>query len=404
MIYGSNWITANAAILGPLDKYSNTVGDFMDRHGYMDGQHLGERASYSLSRGDRYADRSALRFQPKKEGDAPEFSLPIMDLRYNGMPSTITEVNWPMPNRYRAELPLLAAAYGSLQGSNGFYFFALSGPYWQQFHSKFDIQTPVIMGQFPAAALIYRQGLVKSDAGVVDVSLKLSDLMALKGAPLAAPMNLDALRARDLPAGRMAEVDSVAQIDPLAFLAGKVSLRVTQQGGRSRLADLSRWIDRNAKTVRSQTGELFWDYGRGKVTVNAPAAQAVTGFLQQAGSVSLRDVTVAAGMEYGSVIVVALDGRPLAQSRRMLLQVMSEDANDGWEAPGRGVREIKSLGRAPIVVRKLRGTVSFRRPDAGALKVTALDFNGYPVKRVGAAKRITLQENTLYYLIEKQPT
>src|SRR5438093_6414385 len=112
-----------------------------------------------------------------------------MDIRYNGMPSTITEINWPMPNRFRADLPLLAAAYGSLQNSSGFFFFALSGPFWQSMHAKFDIQTPVIMGQFPAAALIYRKGLAKPGASVVEAHLKLSDLYALKGAPIAAPLN-----------------------------------------------------------------------------------------------------------------------------------------------------------------------------------------------------------------------
>src|SRR5262249_9612086 len=59
-VYGSNWITASPAILGPLDKYTNTVGDFMDRHGYFDPLHEGPRASYSLNPGDRYDDRSAL--------------------------------------------------------------------------------------------------------------------------------------------------------------------------------------------------------------------------------------------------------------------------------------------------------------------------------------------------------
>jgi hypothetical protein len=373
----------------------------VEREGREDVAARGERASYSLSRGDRYDDRSALLFTPRKPGDAPDYSLPIMDLRYNGLPSTITEINWPMPNRYRADLPLLSAAYGSLQGTDGFFFFALSGPAWQDLHGKFDIQTPVIMGQFPATALLYRKGLVTSGQIVVDAALKLDDLLALKGVPVSAPVNLDELRAKDIPPGRTAAVDAVASIDPLAFLVGKVQIDISQNGGPSRLADLSRYIDRKAQTVRSATGELTWDYGKGRVTVNAPQAQGVTGFLAATGPARLKDVAIESALHYGTVLLVSLDGKPLATSGRMLLQVMSEDKNYGWEAPGSGMREIRSLGGAPIVVKDLSGTVSLRRPDAAKLKVTALDFNGYPKQRAGTASRITLRPDVLYYLIEK---
>jgi hypothetical protein len=113
LIYASNWVTADAEILGPIDKYTNTVGDLMDRHGYFSGPHQGKRAAYSLNAGDTYRDQSALLFQSFSQREAFHYDLPIMDLRYNDLPSTITEVNWPLPNRFRADLPLLAARMGS---------------------------------------------------------------------------------------------------------------------------------------------------------------------------------------------------------------------------------------------------------------------------------------------------
>jgi hypothetical protein len=81
---------------------------------------------------------------------------------------------------------------------------------------------------------------------------------------------------------------------------------------------------------------------------------------------------------------------------------MSEENNYGWEtSAAEGVREITNLGSAPLVVRNLQGTVSLKRADAAQLKVTALDFNGYP-KRVLAKRRvISLVPDTLYYLLEK---
>jgi hypothetical protein len=403
-VAGSNWITADARVLGPLDKWSNTVGDFMDRHGYFGGRHEGPRASYSLSPGDKYADRSALLFQPEKPGGEPDYSLPLWDLRYNGKPSTVSEVNWPTPNRFRADLPFIAAAYGVLQGSDGIFFFATGDPSWAQTLGKFSLRTPVITGQFPATALLYRQGLIKSADTVISVNLPVADIQQLKGAPVSGPVNLDELRAKDVPAGQAAPVAKVNAVDPLSFLVGKVGIEFTTTGGSSRLADLSKFIDRDAKVVRSATGELSWNWGQGRVALLAPRATGVTGFLNMAGKITLKDITLETSLEYGTVLLVSLDGLPIATSKRLLLQVMSEDNNYGWQtsAPdATGLQTITELGGPPLVVKKFSGVVTLRRPDAATLRVTALDANGYPTGKAGTAAALALQPATLYYLLEK---
>ncbi|MCS7032328.1 MAG: hypothetical protein NZL92_12490, partial [Gloeomargarita sp. SKYG116] len=176
---------------------------------------------------------------------------------YNGLPSIISEVNWTPPNRFRADFPFLFATYGLLQGTDGVFFFALSGPWWQGVLSKFSIQTPVVVGQFPATALLYRQGLVQESPPVVVANLKMQDLFALKGAPLSQPMNLDELRAQDIPEGQTAQVSQLNAIDPLAHLVGRVQMNFVERDTPSRVANLSRYIDRNGGKVRSFTGELL---------------------------------------------------------------------------------------------------------------------------------------------------
>jgi hypothetical protein len=107
-------------------------------------------------------------------------------------------------------------------------------------------------------------------------------------------------------------------------------------------------------------------------------------------------------MECGHILVVALDGRPLANSQRMLLQVMSEEKESGRkiESAGSGVNRLASIGTDPWLVREMEGTLRFKRPDAARLTVTALDFNGYPQgSPVGNAASFQLQAKTLYYLI-----
>ncbi|UBF24997.1 hypothetical protein K9N68_25665 [Kovacikia minuta CCNUW1] len=401
LISASNWITADTRLLGPLDKYSNTVADYMDRHGYFSGPHEGKRAAFAVDQGDLYQNRSALLFSSTNEKQPNDFNLPIMDLRYNGLPSTITEINWTPPNRFRADFPLLTAAYGLLQGTDGFFFFSTDYA-WSAAIDKFAIASPAVMGQFPATALIYRKGLLQAGKSVADVSLKLKDLQALRGAPVTAPQNLDEFRAKDIPPGQELTSDRLETIDPLAFLVGKVNIHFSEDTTSSKVVELSSFIDRKAKTVRSSTGELFWNYDKGFVTANAPRVQGISGFLQQAGTLELTEVKLNSNLDYGTILLVALDDRPIAQSRRMLLQVMSEEQNFGWRSSGKPRKTIQSIGNPPIVVRTLSGQVSLKRSDAANLKVQALDINGYPThSRVGNAAQINLLPDTFYYLIEK---
>lgn len=398
----SNWITADPQRLGPLDKWANTVADVMDKHGYFDVRHEGEGAGFSLAPGHRYDDRSALRFEAAQRDQPKEFSLPIFDIQYNRMPSMISEVNWPMPNRFRADFPIVASAYGALQGTDAVHSFALAGHSWMAISSKFPIQTPVLFGQFPAAALMYRRGYITEGPTVAEANLEVSRLKALEGGPISAPVNLDQLRAADIPEGQAAPVERLEQVDPLAFLVGKVAVNFVEEPTPSHTFDLSRYIDRRASRVRSATGELLWDYAIGKVVIDSPRAQGITGFLREARTVQTRDAIFVSPMEHGSILLVSLDGLPLAESSRMLLQVMSEDQPFGWRtsAPD-GFRELLSVGQAPMTVRNISGTVRLRRADAAQLRVTALDHNGYTARPAGNASAIELIPNCLYYLIER---
>ncbi len=63
------------------------------------------------------------------------------------------------------------------------------------------LMSPAMMGQFPAAALIYRQGLVRRGDVLVDLNLNVDDLLDLKGTPLPQDAALDELRLKDVPRG-----------------------------------------------------------------------------------------------------------------------------------------------------------------------------------------------------------
>jgi hypothetical protein len=321
-----------------------------------------------------------MRFDGERPGEARDFANPAMDAHYGGKPSMLSETAWNRPNRFRSEAPLFLAAYGALQHTDAVVHFALDGDRWavkpQYFMQPWTLLSPAMMGQFPVAALIFRRGLVAAGAVLAEIELNREELLRLEGSPL-------------------------AQLDPLVHHAGRVDVRFTPSATSTTLRATAPFIDRATQRVTSTTGELSLDYRMGVLTIDAPRVQGASGRLRDAGGIDTRDLRVASPMEFGHVVAVALDGQPLRTARRILLQVMSEDQPSGFrvEPVSSAVKRIVSLGRDPWRVRTLEGTVQFKRADAAQLKVTALDPNGYPVRRVGTGESVTLQPTTLYYLI-----
>ena len=120
------------------------------------------------------------------------------------------------------------------------------------------------------------------------------------------------------------------------------------------------------------------------------------------------DVTVDCANQYASVVVVALDDRSIATSRRLLVQVGTVCRPTGWrERPIRiPVKEgfvegsrIIDVGTSPWRVEKARGQIAVRNP--AITKATVLDVNGMPVADLpitkdGGVVKLALPENALY--------
>jgi hypothetical protein len=408
VITASNWATASPEVFGPLEKLSYTVTDFIDRHGYFGCNHKGPFSEWSVRDGQTYSDRSALRFDPEEPGKSKQFVHPAMDPHYDNKPSMISETTWNRPNRFRSEAPLYLACYGALQHSDAVVHFAFDGADWSVkpdfWMQPWTLMSPAMFGQFPAAALIYRRGLVQNGRVLAQIDLNTQGLLHLKGTPLPQDAALDELRLKDLPTGAE-PLKPGHRLDPLIHYAGRVNVNfTTNKPGASRVADLKPLIDHIAQTVTSSTDELRLDYGRGLLTINASAAQGVSGALRAAGPTTTRDLIVNSDMELGHVVAVSLDDRPLATSKRILLQVMSEEKASGstTEPASSGVKRITHIGQNPWLVKEFNGTVELKRPDSSQLRVTPLDANGNPLTPQGTARHITLSPTTLYYLISSQ--
>jgi hypothetical protein len=268
---------------------------------------------------------------------------------------------------------------------------------------QWTLATPAMLGQFPAAALIYRQGLIAPGAVVADLRLNTDQLLRLEGTPLPQDAAFDELRLNDVPSGEI--VKPGQRLDPLLHYVGRSHVQFCDEPSAVTALNLKPFVDHAAQTVVSTTGELKLDYGRGVLTIQSPQSQGASGNLKAAGRLQLPAIELASDLDLAHIVAVALDDQPLATSRRILLQVMTEERTTDFatEAVDATSKRITNIGRDPWQVRRIRGSVAFRRPDAATLRVTALDFNGRMARSVGPAAEIQLQPETLYYLIEPSP-
>lgn len=396
LISASNWSTVDNRVLGALEKYTYTACDVIDRHGYYSAMHKGEGRSFSVRKGHTFSNKS---------GIVNAESL-TNEVQYGNMPHMISEYNYPMPNRFRAEGPFMAATYGSLSGTDAFFHFRIHTNRWSTSNGKFPIHTPVMLGQFPACAYVYRKGLVKEGADVVDMTLSLKDLFALKGTPVAQPQHFDELRKQDIPEGGVLTSDAPQAIDPLAFYIGQVKLNFSKDNNLSKISDLSKYIDRKQKKVVSSTGELQWKWGdNGIVTVDAPKVKAACGFLQKNGKIEIGGFSIVSNNEYANIMLVSLDDKPIDQSAKMLLQVMTEDQNYNWKTTEGDVKTILNTGAAPLEVKEISGTVELKSANASGMVALALDVNGYKKKKVSTGAegkiKVDLEKDTIYYILQK---
>ena len=99
---------------------------------------------------------------------------------------------------------------------------------------------------------------------------------------------------------------------------------------KTEVVDLAKYIDRKNQTVRSITGQIETDYGKGVYRVNSPTAQAVAGFLKDAGPQHLADVDVTCRNHYATIVRRAADGKPIRESGKLLLQVGTVCRPTGW--------------------------------------------------------------------------
>ena len=410
LINAGNWKTVDSIRLNDVERWSYTANEVLAVNGYYSPVHLGPDRGWRINKGDRFENASVL-FNPRV--------LPLSLKQVVGFPMIVTETHWVPPLGYQSEAPFLAAAYQSLTGVdaafwNGTYEIEWSNRDRAEWDSasraKWSIATPMMLGQFPAAALLFRRGDLTSGHPAVVEHRSLEQLWGRVPPIIAEDPSYDPNRDLGDTARRL---QLAGGVDPLAFLVGPVQVVYGSDPAKTTVADLSRYIDREKKVVRSDTGQLAWDYGRGLCTLDAPMAQGVTGFLRPIGSIKLGDVKIRSENQYATVLVVSLDGTPLARSGRVLVQVGTRARPTGWADHavtftvdgGRETihgREIDDTGTMPWIIDATRVTIEVR--NASLTSATLLDLNGnarqgLPLRRAAGTIELELPKDAFYVVL-----
>ncbi len=403
LINAGNWKTVDPVLVCDAERYSYTANQVIGKNAYYSSLHEGINTGWQILDQQVYTNWSALK--------RPAF-WPMNVKQPAGHPVMIFESLWVPPNLYAAEGPLVVAGQLSLTGVDSFYWFASGGEEWGDYDGKWAYNTPMQMGQFPATALAFRRGYIaQADEPVVYEERSLDDLWQQKTPLIAESATYDPNRDQ----GEMPVNSSVSTpVAPLAFCVGPVRVSYGGSAANNRVSPmLSGLIDQEARILTSVTGQIRTDYGKGIYTVSAPKCQGAAGFLAEEPEIALADVTIRSRNAYGSVVMVPLDDRPLAQSRQILIQVGTVARPAGWIARHRSVEaggelhdgfQILRKGGEPVLVENTRAQIEIANPSVR--QATALDVNGLPmaepvsVQQRGERLLVTLPANALYTIVE----
>jgi hypothetical protein len=112
------------------------------------------------------------------------------------------------------------------------------------------------------------------------------------------------------------------------------------------------------------------------VTVDAAGAQALIGHVREGGR-STKHLAADVKNGFCSLVLVPLDGKPLAQSSRMLLAATGWCGNTDmkWNEERNA---IPGWGRGPVLIEPVTGAVTLRGLDAKSLRARALTAAGAP--------------------------
>ena len=279
-------------------------------------------------------------------------------------PFTVSEINNGSYNDFYTEGIPVAAAYGSLQDWDGFYFFALAhtGPdRWETLSpGGLDLVVdPVRLSNFSAYGLLFRRGDVSPSRTTVYRGYDRKQLLeGIRSAPGEMPFF----------------TEGFSPLTPLVH--------------RTRVASFSRPENRfpampGREEIASDTGELTWyaDEGNSLVEIATPESEALVGFTGKA-SRKLKHLSADLSNGFAAVTLTSLGEDPISVARKLLLITTARAGMSGMRWSD-GMRKSLVKGSRPVTIETVEGTVTVSGLEgAHSVIVEPLDGAGNPLRSV----------------------
>jgi hypothetical protein len=352
--------------------------DFADTHVYWQHPIFGgsdwNRANWTIANSPMLAV-----FGPRRFGELGNLAY----LRVAGKPYSVSEYDHPATSDFVCEMYPELAVFACRQNWDAVYAFDL-GSYGTRnpdgrISSYFDqLNHPAKWSLAPFATRVFRSGLVPPATAVAELR---------PGNPVwGEAMHLDMLWAKLNPNKPFDFLDCRLQVNDRPT-AEKTTLV------RSDTADAA-----PAQLVQAPQGQVL--------TVAAPQAAAATGFLGGANVVAgpLHVVCPRFGRDFATVAAVALDGRSLATSKRVLVTVVARAENQKMKWNETRTSVGTDWGHGPTIAERVPATIELAA--SGPRTVYALRPDGTRARRVKTtcanailSFTVSSKDNTLHYEI-----
>lgn len=219
------------------------------------------------------------------------------------------------------------------------------------------------------------------------------------------------LRLDPAPEGRLARLGSRVLDLSLARPDDRASTIVADLRANGTLGPGNR-TDVAAGVYQSQTGEITVDQAKGRITVVTPRTEA-TSTAGPDSAIALGRVRIDS-INAGALLgITALDGLPIARSRKLLVIMTGETRNTGMQLSGAGDHYLfGGWGALPIQMHRVQADVSLRRDHAAIGRLTVLSLRGTPLQQsevrpeAGGTLRLSLDtaavadNPTTFFLVE----
>ncbi len=274
----------------------------------------------------------------------------IAAVKVASMPCTSTESDATWPHEWRASHLFSLASTSALQDWDAIFHYAYMGGWGYDWsvaertktvlNPTVEFNDPAVMGTFPAAALIRRD--LASSKSVVRVVFSDKDLVSQTGYLKNSCFPFNYLSYVSKVEGSFdGSCGDVAASVSSGSLQGRNVFEFEKSKGASAKEELAKSLDSFLKergvlgskaglqdgALVSDTGEIVRDWKSGRISVNSPRSQGLTGFPGPAPH-KFKDLEISSGSLFATLVVNSLDGQPLASSKKAFLTAVGRAEND----------------------------------------------------------------------------